>query len=200
MDKVTIDTYNKQAKEYDDGTTGFWEQFPNTTINKFSELVVGEKLILNVGSGPGQDGLLLKNKGLEITCLDASETMVKMCSERGLEAVQGDLLTLPFADKSFDGVWAYTSLLHVKKSEIKKALKEIHRVLVTAGILGLGMIEGEGELYRESTGGVSLPRWFSFYTREELEKLLQGADFTVTYFDKFQVRTKVYLNFLAKKI
>lgn len=199
MDKITIETYNKLAKEYDQGTTGFWDQFPSTTIEKFSELVGSRGRVLNVGSGPGQDGLLLETKGLQVVCLDGSESMVELSRERGLETIQADLLSIPFPDQSFDGVWAYTSLLHVKRSEIVKALREILRVLKPKGIFGLGMIEGEGELYRENTGGVNLPRWFAFYSKEELQALLNSNGFKILYFEKFQVRSKIYLNFIAKK-
>ena len=71
--------------------------------------------------------------------------------------------------ETFDGIWAYTSLLHVPKSEIEKPLLEIRRVLKNDGIFGLGMIEGKTEGYRESSG-VNMPRWFSFYEKPEIEK------------------------------
>jgi len=150
MDQKTIDTYNKMAKEYDDETSDFWERFPKTFINKFTELTKGK--ILDVGSGPGRDGLLLKESGLEVVCMDASESMVALSKQKGLESVVGDFGSLPFADKSFGGVWAYTSLLHIPKSEIYKAIQEIRRVLKDDGIFGLGLIEGDSEEYRESAG------------------------------------------------
>jgi ubiquinone/menaquinone biosynthesis C-methylase UbiE len=83
--------------------------------------------------------------------------MVALCRERGLTAVEGDLLALPFSDSTFQGVWAYTSLLHIPKQSMPIALKEIRRVLIPDGVFGLGMIEGEGECYRESSG-VDMPR------------------------------------------
>ena len=117
MDQKTIDTYNKMAREYDEETVDFWNRFPRTTIDSFAKSVSGK--ILDVGSGPGRDGLLLKEQGLNVICLDASEEMVKSCQNKGLQAVVGDFNQIPFADKSFDGVWAYTSLLHVPKSGIE---------------------------------------------------------------------------------
>lgn len=197
MDKETIDTYNKMAKEYDDETIDFWDRFPRTFFNKFIDSVKGK--ILDIGSGPGRDGLILKENGLEVVCLDASETMVKLSRERGLESIVGDLLNLPFSDNSFNGAWAYTSLLHVSKSDIDKAFVEINRILIKDGILGLGMIEGETEGYRESSG-VNMPRLFSFYTKQELELLLKKHGFEVLYFETFKPGSKNYLNFIAKKI
>jgi ubiquinone/menaquinone biosynthesis C-methylase UbiE len=197
MDKQTIDTYNKLAIEYDLETADFWERFPRTFFDKFVELV-GKK-ILDVGSGPGRDALILKEKGLEVICLDASEEMVKICSEKGLSAIVGDFNNLPFPDNSFDGVWAYTSLLHISKSEIYKPITEIKRVLKNGGLFGLGLIEGEGEIYKE-TAGVNMPRLFSFYQEEEIKNLLKENGFEIIYFQIFKPNTKNYLNFISKKL
>lgn len=196
MDQKTIQTYNQMAKEYDDETIDFWERFPRTFFDKFAELVQGK--ILDVGSGPGRDGLLLKEKGLEVICLDASEAMIKLCEEKELESVVGDFVSMPFENNSFDGAWAYTSLLHISKADVSKAFDEINRVLKDDGILGLGLIEGDTEEYRESSG-VNMPRWFSFYTKEEVEQLLTEHGFKVLYFEQFQPRSKNYLNFIAQK-
>lgn len=184
------------AKEYDDETIDFWQKFPRTFFDKFTELVQGK--ILDVGSGPGRDGLLLKEKGFAVTCLDASKVMVELCEEKGLQSVVGDFISMPFNDKSFDGVWAYTSLLHISKADALGAFEEIKRVLKDGGILGLGLIEGEKEGYRESYG-VNMSRWFSFYTKVEVEKLLENQGFKVVYFEQFKPRSKNYLNFIAKK-
>ena len=196
MDKKTIATYNELAEDYDKETADFWERFPPTIFDNFIKLTKGK--VLDIGSGPGRDGLTLKNSGFDVTCLDASEAMVKLSTERGLYSVLGDFMSLPFEDKSFDGVWAYTSLLHVPKSEIGKALSEICRVLKASGIFGLGLIEGDTELYRERSG-VNKPRWFSFYKKGEIEKLLSEYNFEILYFEEFQPGSKNYLNYVCKK-
>jgi ubiquinone/menaquinone biosynthesis C-methylase UbiE len=197
MDSQTIKTYNQLAKEYDEETTGFWDQFPVTILDHFTKQLSGKR-VLDIGSGPGRDGILLQNRGLEVTCLDASSAMVRMCQERGLTAIEGDLLDLGFDDTSFDGAWAYTSLLHIKKSQLECALSEIHRVLTQDGTLGLGMIEGGGEQYRESSG-VGLPRLFAYYSEQELESVLQATGFKTTYTESFTPRSKRYLHFVCKK-
>src|ERR1039458_8591457 len=79
MDEQTINTYNELAKEYDRETTDFWDRFPRTIFDKFIEFTKGK--ILDVGSGPGRDGLILQKAGLDVICLDASEAMVKISTE-----------------------------------------------------------------------------------------------------------------------
>jgi ubiquinone/menaquinone biosynthesis C-methylase UbiE len=197
MDPQTIETYNKLATDYDEETLDFWDRFPNSILTTFSDEIAGDRHVLDVGSGPGRDGLLLREHGIDVSCLDASAEMVRLCRDRGLTAVEGDLLALPFSDGMFDGVWAYTSLLHIRKKAMYTALQEIARVLKKGGVLGLGMIEGDQELYRESSG-VGLPRWFAFYTENELETLLKESGFEILYFEAFKPKSKRYLNYIAR--
>lgn len=197
MDGKTIATYNETARDYDAETSGFWDLFPRTVIDMFAKHAQGR--VLDVGSGPGRDGLLLKEEGLDVTCLDASEAMVALSSSQGLVSVVGDFSALPFPDKAFGGVWSYTALPHVPKSEVHVPLSEIHRVLAPGGVFGLGLIEGETEGYRESSG-IQLPRWFSYYRKEEIEELLVQHGFSVIYFEQFNPRSKNYLNFVSVRV
>mgnify|MGYP001601651957 CR=1 FL=1 len=197
MDQKTIDTYNKLAEEYDTETADFWDSFPHTFIDRFIALTGGR--VLDVGSGPGRDGLILQKAGLDVVCLDASSAMVRLSASRGLESVKGDFNALPFPDESFDGVWAYTSLLHVPKFEVRKPIVEVHRVLKPDGVFGLGLIEGKEELYLENSGGMGRPRWFSFYTKNEVEELLTQNGFIMLYFEEFRPKTRNYLNFVFRK-
>jgi len=196
MDTKTIETYNQMALEYDAETTDFWNRFPHTIIDTFADVTHGR--VLDVGSGPGRDGLILQQKGLDITCLDASSAMIELSASRGLESVVGDLCALPFLDESFNGVWAYTSLLHIPKAQVGTAFSEIARVLEKEGTFGLGLIEGDDELYRESSG-MSQPRWFSYYQKAEVEELLRTHGFSIVYFEQFKPGSKNYLNFISRK-
>lgn len=184
------------AQEYDAETADFWEQFPRTFLDQF--VVASGTKVLNVGSGPGRDGLLLKNFEKDVVCLDASEEMVKISKERGLESVVADFSLLPFEDQSFDAVWSYTALLHIPKQDIGNALGEISRVLIPKGVFGLGLIEGDTEEYRESSG-VNMPRWFAFYQKEEIQSLVQKYGFELVHFESFKPRSKNYLNFIFRK-
>lgn len=195
MDEKTITTYNQMAKEYDEETTDFWKRFPQTFIKEFAKLSKGK--ILDIGSGPGRDAMLLKEKGLDVTCLDASQAMLKICKKRGLKTILSDFKTIPCEDNSCSGIWAYTSLLHVPKNEISEVIKEIKRVLKSDGILGLGLIEGEGEIYKESAG-VNMPRLFSYYQKSEIEEILKNHGFELVYYEDFKPRKNKYLNFIFK--
>lgn len=196
MDKTTVDTYNKAAKQYDVETVDFWDRFPRTFFDKFIN-ISGQK-VLDVGSGPGRDGLILQKAGKNVVCLDASEEMIKLSRERGLESVVGNFDNLPFENSSFDAVWSYTALLHIPKASIDKPLQEIHRVLKPQGIFALGMIEGDTESYKESFD-TDVLRWFSYYQKEELQEMCEKHDFELVYFETFKPNVRNYLNFIFRK-
>ncbi|MDP2734950.1 MAG: class I SAM-dependent methyltransferase [bacterium] len=198
MDKKTIETYNKVAGEYDREVADFWKLFPRGVIDAFAKKVKRGGRVLDVGSGSGRDALILKGAGLSVTCLDASEAMIGLTKKKGFPSVLADFSGIPFPDGSFDGAWAYTSLLHVAKDKVREPLAEIRRVLKDGRILGLGMIEGNSEEYRESAGP-GLPRYFAYYTKPELEELLKEAGFAVFHFDTFKPGSRDYLHFLARK-
>jgi len=200
MDAKTVDTYDKMARAYDDETSDFWVRFPSAILNAFAGEVKksGGSTVLDVGSGPGRDGILLKEKSLDVTCLDASRVMVDMCKEKGLVGVVGDFNALPFERETFSGAWAYTSLIHMPKASIDAPLIEIARVLKPGGVLGLGVIDGDTEGYRENAGP-GLPRWFSYYSRSEIDALLAKHGFVIVYFEEFKPGPRTYLNYICVK-
>ncbi len=196
MDQETIETYNAMAQEYDDETIDFWELFPRTFIDTFIEL--SGKKIIDVGSGPGRDGLLLKQAGKDVTCVDASEAMIRLSSKRGLESVLARFDKLPFENESFDGAWSYTALLHIPKKSLETCLLEMSRTLKNSGVFAIGLIEGDSEEYKESSD-VDMIRWFSYYQKDEIIDLCKKCDFELVYFEMFNVRSRNYLNFIFRK-
>jgi SAM-dependent methyltransferase len=198
MDAQTIYAYDKCASEYADETQDFWKGELSSFLNLFAD-AVGVGHILNVGSGPGFEGLILQNAGLTVTCLDASATMVSLCREKGLSSVQGDFMSLPFTKTSFDGVWAYTSLLHIERSLMPAALQELGRVMRPGSYLGLGMIEGGGSEYRPSLGK-GYERLFTYYRKDELEGLLTTSGFEVVSTGSFTPKKRTFLDVLARRI
>lgn len=75
---------------------------------------------------------------------------------------------------------------------IKKGLNAVK------GVFGLGLIEGEGESYRMSSG-VDKPRLFAYYTKAEIEGLVAVAGFDIEYMETFKPGSKQYLNYILRK-
>lgn len=193
MKNVTVATYNKYHEVYDFETVEFWENFPKETLKEFIKRLKGKK-VLDLGSGPGRDAVLLRNSGLEVICLDASFEMIRRTKKLGFESVLADMRKLGFPDKSFDGVWAFTSLLHISKSEVEKVLRKLYELLKPNGVLLIGMIEGnfDGNVERESMPGVK--RYFRFYSEQELKGLVESENFKFEYQGKYTPHSKTYLS------
>src|SRR5689334_11313988 len=103
MDQKTITTYNQMAKEYDQETRDFWQRFPIKIFDKFAKRVKSG-FVLDIGSGPGRDGEKLRERGLNVICLDASRAMIEMTLKKQLPSIEADLLYLPFQNESFSGI------------------------------------------------------------------------------------------------
>jgi len=196
MNQITIDTYNASAAEYDESTVDFWSNFPETFIKIFAEL--SGKDVLNIGSGPGRDAVLIRQTGKEVVCVDASEAMVELSKQAGFTSILADFNTLPFAENSFDAVWSYTSLLHVPKKDVSIPLDEIIRIMKPSGVFALGLIKGDEEGYIEKSG-LDKPRWFSLYQKDEVEALCKKHGFELVHFETYKPRSREYMNFIFRK-
>lgn len=91
--------------------------------------------VLEVGCGTGL--LLRRVAPMARTArgLDLSEGMLARARARGLDVRQGDACALPYEDASFDVVYSFKVLAHVR--EIDRALMEVRRVLRPGGVAAL---------------------------------------------------------------
>ena len=159
QDNPTIDAYNKYAQIYDEEVIEFWDNFPKEFLEQFVNSLPGKR-ILNLGSGSGRDAILLRDLGLEVVCVDGSQSMVDMTKKLGFESHLADFSQVDFPDESFDGVWAYTSLIHVPVREARQAIEKVHTILKPNGAFAFGAIEGNTAGMRERKTMPDAERYF----------------------------------------
>ena len=105
---------------------------PSMALEAVAE--VSPRRVLDVGCGRGQLAERIgRELGSAVIGVDQSDRMVQLTRARGVEAVVGDVLELPFLDGEFDCVVAAWMLYHV--SDVDRALSEIARVLRPGGRL-----------------------------------------------------------------
>lgn len=161
------------------------------------------KRILDLGSGPGRDSTVFKRRGFAPVCLDLSTEMLARCQDKGLPTVQMNMEALDLPAESFDGVWSYTSLTTIPKEKVWRIIASLQLVLVPRGALFLGLIEGEGEGWKQPDQKYALPRFVSRYQIEEVLQVCRSLGFSLFYFRRLNNEMAVrntYLNFLFKKI
>lgn len=110
---------------------------------------LGFKKILDLGAGLGRHSIYFAEQGFDVSAIDISEYAVnhlKAWSENEnlhIDIKLGDMISLPYADDSFDCVFAYHSISHTDTVGTKKTLSEIERVLKQGGEVFTSMCSKE---------------------------------------------------------
>ncbi|MGH9857046.1 MAG: class I SAM-dependent methyltransferase [Acidobacteriota bacterium] len=123
------------------------------------------------------------SRGAKVTGIDISQGLLSMAKEHfpQITFATGDFRELPFADETFDGVWAHAALVHLETvGDVKKSLQEFYRVLKKHGILHVYVKEQRS---KEKTAIVSdqlsqHERFFRYFTEEEMQGYLKETGFT----------------------
>jgi ubiquinone/menaquinone biosynthesis C-methylase UbiE len=105
--------------------------------------------ILDLGCGTSRHAAYLAQNGLEVLGCDSSEAALRVA--RGIvpevEFQVCDVGSLPYRDRSVDGIFCHAVIQHGTLVAIKKAIAEIHRVLRRGGALFLTVTSTEHPEY-----------------------------------------------------
>lgn len=196
----TLAVYKQQARVYLDQ----WGQKRRRIPSLLKNLIKGlskRKCVLDLGCGSGQDLYTLRARGYQVIGLDGTWPFLIWAREEfgiGL-LVQGDFKRLPFEEYSFGAIWAAASLIHLKKSEMKRCLRRLLSISVPGGRIGATMAHGvtSGVLSKGWLPGRYISRW----TKEELRHALSQAGWIVEAVGTVsnQERKGRWLNVIARK-
>jgi len=178
-----IESYNNHAQERDTYKIEMWKveeraNFLNLLQSK------NKHSLLEIGAGTGRDSKFFQDVGMDVTCIDMSPEMIKLCQQKGLSAHVMDMTNLDFPPYSFDAVYSLNSLLHIPKSEFPIVLENVKKVLAPTGLFYLGVYgndeESEGVWEQDA---YNPKRFFSFYTDENIQKVTAEL-YTSLYFKR----------------
>jgi len=93
-----------------------------------------KRAFLDAGCGTGLNLEHLQRRGTAFG-VDISEEAVGFCQSRGVTAVRGSVLSLPFTAARFHGVVTFDVLYHAWVSDDRAAVRELGRVLKEDGLL-----------------------------------------------------------------
>ena len=154
MADSTLEYYNKNAGKFLQETAAV--DFSETQ-NIFLEMLPKEAMILDFGCGSGRDTLEFRRQGFQVEAADGSYRMCQAAAKlTGLPVRQMLFQDLDEKEK-YDGIWACSSILHLKKSELKAVLDRMYAALKAEGIIyasfKYGTFEGErgGRYYTDFT-------------------------------------------------
>jgi SAM-dependent methyltransferase len=137
----------------------------------------GARSVVEVGCGAGRDGLVLAASGAAYTGVDLTPEAVRICRDRGLEAVEASAVDLPFEDDVFDAGWTMSTLMHLPGDGLARALGELRRVVRTGGTVEVGVWGHREPGERIRPDG----RYFHHRTDEQVQEALRALG-TVTDF------------------
>ena len=178
--------YNREAGARDSSTKDDWKI---KIRQNFCDLARknNKTSLLELGAGAGYDSQYYIANGFEVIAIDISHEMIKKCREKGIEAYELDFYDLSTLGRRFDCVWAMNSLLHVPKTDLPVVLASIKSVLAENGLFYMGVyggVDSENNYMRAEVSNA--PRFFSYYSRERLEMVLEKY-FHIISFEQFEV-------------
>lgn len=163
MSNFTVDYYNQHAEEYAGRAATEAEVQPFYDI--IEPMLPAKAKILDFGCGTGRDSLHFAKCGFDVVSFDGSEELLKIAKSRGCKNIRQALFTELDDVNEYDLVWAYASLLHANKTELREIFAKIHTALKKEGLFFFGVKYGEFE-------GIKNDRYWTDFTEEKFEALL----------------------------
>jgi SAM-dependent methyltransferase len=181
---ATVRAYDDSAAGYRDSTADLPDAVA-TAISRFSGALPPGARVLEIGSGPGRDAVLLEKAGLRVRRTDVTPAFVEMMRAEGYAAdlvdPLSDDLTDPGAPETpYDAVWASACLLHVGRDDLPTVLTRLAHATRPGGLLYASLKEGDGESW-SIHGHVSSPRHFTYWREEPLRAVLDQAGWSVEH-------------------
>lgn len=179
MTNYVEDTYAKIAQAYTDEF--FDDKADLLFVGKLVSVLPQGAKVLDIGSGPGQFSKYLTEKGFRVEGIDVSDEMPAIARSKVPEVgfVKMDMRKLEFADRSFDGLLATYSIIHIPTPELPGVLAEMKRVLEPEGKALFIVQQGEADQVVDEPLAKGEKVFMNFFSIERLNDLLTSGDFRI---------------------
>ena len=119
--------YNKIAKSFSDTRYRPW-----SSVENFLDNIPEKSLIADIGCGNGKN--MLYRKDCNFIGCDFSSELVKICVEKNLNVIEGDILNIPFNTNMFDYTLCIAVIHHLSTIEKRiRAIEELIRITKPGG-------------------------------------------------------------------
>lgn len=190
--KQIIAAYDKDAKRRKDPKykRDAWKE---EVRDHFIDLLLAEKKrsVLELGSGPGYDSKVFKERGFDVLATDISKGMVSACKAEGLNAKELDVYEINTLPQKYDAIFAMNLFLHIPRVEISEVLKRVAEQLNPDGILFWGTYGGKDEeTMVTDPSRANMPVFISFLSDDSVKKIV-GEVFDIVEFRVIAVNSEV---------
>jgi ubiquinone/menaquinone biosynthesis C-methylase UbiE len=154
MTATPTEFYQIHAQDFSKSRFRIWPD-----VKELLDSLLPYSTVLDIGCGNGKN--MLYRRDLNMTGLEYSEALCEICINRGLNVVQGDALSLPFKDNTFDAIIMIAVIHHIQPDEHYKVLNEIQRVLKPGGqaLITNWAVEQPPDSRRTFTRGLNMVEW-----------------------------------------
>lgn len=133
---------------------------------KYTQMLLNDKVVLDLGCGRGRWLKYYQQKGAMVTGIDLSEEAVLSCAAKGFTAVKGDITAMPFPDNVFDVINSVAVIQHLPYEKQKETAAEIQRVCKQNGLIVL--LENTWNDPAPHVWGRPVRDWVTLFNRSEL--------------------------------
>jgi SAM-dependent methyltransferase len=150
-------------------------------LDRFAASVRGVAPACDLGCGPGHVARYLHEQGVEISGIDLSEAMVEQARRLNpaIEFRRGDMMALDVPDKTWAGIAAFYSIIHIPRPDMVQTLAEWRRVLQPGGLLLLAFHIGDDPIHLDEWWGRPVCVDFFFFRPSEIAGYLAQAGLAV---------------------
>ena len=174
----TIDAYERSAKECVARRNKRRHRQP-PLLAKWIQRLPADARLLDLGCGGGQDAGDLDRRGYRVMGVDRTSALLSEGRRRyrSLSLVRADFRFLPFQAKSFDGLWAGASLMHLPKPDARRTLADLYRLVRPGGLFAATVTHGvKSSLV---TDGWVPGRYFARWRKDELARAVRRAGWNI---------------------
>jgi len=176
-------SYDRIAEEYTSRIACELERKPldRMLLDEFAARLKGAGRVCELGCGPGHVARYLHDRGVDIFGLDLSRGMLEQARKLNpaIEFQQGNMLALDMEDGAWAAIVAFYSIIHIPRTDILKALREMFRALKPGGLLFLAFHIGLEVLREENLWGHQVSLDVVLYARKEVERYLGLVGFAI---------------------
>jgi ubiquinone/menaquinone biosynthesis C-methylase UbiE len=162
-------------------------------IREFHESLRKNSNILDIGCGNGRNIEFYRHLN-HIQGIDTSHEFVRICQEKGLSVIQGNMCNMPYGDETFDALTVIASFHHLDCVDHRiTALSEMNRILKPGGKILMSVwskeqpkktrrvFEANGDTLVpwKSNDGKVFERYYYIFKKDELENLITNAGFKI---------------------
>ena len=177
------EAYNCSAKTYAEKCFNELEYKPldRQLLDRFAQLTQKKGIVCDIGCGPGEVATYLTAKGCKVVGIDISEYMINEAKRLNteIEYLVDDMFNLKTAEEHFAGICSFYSIVNFQYDDIKRILKEYHRVLINNGLLLIAFHIEEKEIHVDDFWGSGKPLDFYYFNENVILGMLKEAGFKI---------------------